>query len=167
MPTKKPTPEEVVQQLRDVRDQIIEEVTPMTPDQRRDLRDRTKRTRPSIVSALSAIGMSEKVSTVIGKSAADVNDLIKATDRWSAVEGDLAALLNGVSSANLMRKYQLGLIADQVFAVTKQLIRSPENAHLRTIFDDMKRLRNLERAKKRTPKSEDAPATPEGAAEEA
>lgn len=167
MATKKPTPEEVVQQLRDVRDQIVDEVTPMTPAQRRDLRDRTKRTRQSIVSAVSAIGMSEKVSTVIGKSPADVNDLINATDRWSAVEDDLMAFLNGISSANLMRKYQLGLIADQVFAVTKQLIRSPENAHLRTIFNDMKRLRNLERAKKRTPKSQDPPATPEGAAEEA
>ncbi len=166
MDAKKPTPEEVVQQLRDVRDQILDEVTPMTPGQRRDLRDRTKRTRPTVLAAVSAIGMSEKVATVIGKSPADVNDLIKASDRWSAVEGDLMTLLNGISSANLMRKYQLGLIADQVFAVTKQLIRSPENAHLRTIFDEMKRLRNLERAKKRTRKSEDAPA-PEGAPEEA
>ena len=148
------TPEEVVQQVRAMRAQISEEVTPMSPDRRRDLRDRTKRTRPTVEAAVSALGMSEKVSVAIGRSASDVKGLIQAADRWGVVESDLASLLNGISSANLARRFQLGLIADQVFAVTKQLIRSPENADLLPIFNEMKRLRNLERPPKRQ-KSED------------
>ena len=121
----------------------------MTPDQRRDLRDRTKRARPSIDTAITALGMSDKIAAALGRSTTDVNELIAATARWGTVEDDLKSLLNGISSANLARRYQLGLIADQIFAVTKQLIRSPENANLLPIVNEMKRLRNLERRTKR------------------
>lgn len=165
MAKQKPAPEQVVEQLRNVRSQIEEDVTPMTPDQRRDLRDRTKHTRPTILAAVSAMGMSDKVSGTVSRAPADVIGLIDLTDRWTAVEAELRALLNGVSSANLKRRYELGLIADHVFAVTKQLVRWPEHAHLSTIYEEMKRLRNLERAKKKTRKGEEAPAAPEGGAE--
>lgn len=148
-------PEDVVRQLRDVRSQIEEEVTPMTPAQRRDLRDRTKHSPETISSAASAIGMSDRVSAAIGLSLAEVQDLVGLAQRWTAVEGDLREMLNGVSSANLMRRYRLAMIADQAFAVTKQLIRAPENAHLIPIYEEMNRLRKLERQKKRT-KSESA-----------
>ena len=137
MPRTKRTPEEVVQQVRAIRSDIEEHVTPMTSEQRRDLRDRTKRTQATIEAAVHAIDMSDKIAIAVGRSAADVNQLIEAASRWGAVEGDLSSLLNGISSANLRRKYQLGLIADQVFAVTKQLIRSPENAHLLPIYTEM------------------------------
>jgi hypothetical protein len=149
MSKPKPTPDDVLQQVRSLRAEIGEHVTPMTPDQRRDLRDRTKRTPESIETAVHALDMSEKISVAIGRSVADVRDLMEATGRWGAVEGDLQSLLNGISSANLARRFQLGLIADQVFAVTKQLIRSPENAYLRPIYDEMNRLRKVERSKKK------------------
>ena len=165
MSKQRPTPEQVVEQLRAVRSQIEDDLSPMTPDQRRDLRDRTKHTRETIVAAISAIGMSERVAGTIGRSAGDVRALIGLTDRWTQVEGDLRGLLNGVSSANLMRRYQLALIADHAFAVTKQLIKWPENADLIPIFEEMKRLRNLERRTKKQ-KSEDAAAAFEGAAGE-
>jgi len=156
MPMPKPTPEDVVQQLRDVRSQIEDEVTPMTPKQRRDLRDRTRHSLETIVAAMSAIGMSNKVSGAIGMSSDQVKDLVALTSRWAVVEGDLRALFNGVSSANLKRRYQLTLIADQAFAVTKQLVRSPENEHLIPIYEEMHRLRKLERQKKTRKKPEPA-----------
>ncbi len=151
----KPTPEDIIHRIRELRSTISEHVTPMTSPQRQELRDRTKRTRPSVVTAVHAIDMSSgKIEVAVGRSSAEVNDLISATDRWGAVEGDLRSLLEGIASANVMRRYQLGLIADQVFAVTKQLVRSPENAELLPIYNEMNRLRKLERQKKRT-KSED------------
>ncbi|HEY2323385.1 MAG TPA: hypothetical protein VGJ82_11050 [Thermoanaerobaculia bacterium] len=148
MAKQKPTPEQVVEQLRAVRSQIEDDITYMTPQQRRDLRDRTKHSAETIAAASNAIGMSGKVQGAIGMSSGEVKDLVALTDRWVAVEGDLRAMLNGVTSANIKRRHQLALIADQVFAVTKQLLRSPGNEDLRTIFEDMKRLRNLERQKK-------------------
>lgn len=162
MSKQKPTPEEVVQQLRAVRSQIEDEVTPMTPAQRRDLRDRTKHSRETISAATSAIGMSDKISGAIGLSKKEVQDLIMLSQRWTAVEDDLRALLNGISSANLKRRYQLAMIADHAFAVTKQLVRWPENGHLYSIYEEMKRLRKLERQQKRRksgePASEPEPA---------
>ena len=161
MPTKKkPVPEDVIQRLRAVRNELTDEDQPMKAAQRRDLRDRTKRTPPSIQAAMSAIGMSEKVSVTIGVSSADVADLMEMDRRWMAVEEDLRSFLNGVSSANLMRRHQLGQIADHVFAITKQLVRWPENEVLINIYEEMKRLRTLERQKKRTrkPKGEPEPA---------
>jgi hypothetical protein len=160
MSKPKPTPEEVVQQLRDVRSQIEDEVTPMTPAQRRDLRDRTKHSPETISAATAAIGMSEKLTGALGMSSADVQALIMLTTRWGQVESDLRALLNGVSSANLKRRHQLTLIADHVFAVTKQLVRSPENAHLISIYEEMQALRKAERKKKRKKKEEDVAEPP-------
>lgn len=153
-----------MQQVRAIRSDIAEHVTPMTPEQRRDLRDRTKRTKPTIETSVIAIDMSDKIAIAVGRSAADVKVLMAETDRWGTVEADLSSLLNGISSANLRRKYQLGLIADQVFAVTKQLIRSPENVHLLPIYNEMKRLRNIERPKKRKKEEEPPAAPPEGGA---
>jgi hypothetical protein len=162
MPTKpKPVPEDVIARLRAVRDLLTDEDVPMTAAQRRDLRDRMKRTQPSFEAAMSAIGMSKKVSATIGVSSADVADLLEKQRRWTAVEEDLRSFLNGVSSANLLRRHQLGQIADHVFAITKQLVRWPENEVLINIYEEMKRLRTLERQKKRTrkPKGEPEPET--------
>jgi hypothetical protein len=155
--TTKPTPEEVVEQLRAVRAQIEEDVTPMTTAQRAQLRDRTKHERETIVAAISAIGMSDRVSGAIGYTPAQVNDLMELSDRWVAVEGDLRAMLNGITSANLTRRWQLALIADHAFAVTKQLVRWPENEHLVTIYQKMKHMRKMERQKKKRKGAEDAP----------
>jgi len=154
----KRTPAEVIQQLRDFRAQIEDDLDPMTPDQRRDLRDRTKHSRETVISAVSAIGMSDNVKGAIGMSSADVQELIILTDRWADVELALKALLNGVSSANLKRRYQLAAIADHAFAVTKQLVRWPENSHLIPIYEEMQRLRKLERQKKRHRKTEEPAA---------
>ena len=158
MSKPKPTPEEVAEQLRAVRSQIEDDITHMTPQQRRNLRDRTKHSPETISAAASAIDMSEKITGALGKTKADVHDLIMLTTRWEAVESDLRGLLNGVSSANLKRRHQLALIADHVFAVTKQLVRSPENANLYAIYEEMQRLRKLERQKKKRKPADDEPA---------
>jgi hypothetical protein len=149
----KKTPQEVVEQLSALRSQIEDDVTSMTPRQRRDLRDRTKHSPETISAASAAIGMSNNVSAALGKTTDDVRELMMLAIRWEKVEQDLQALYNGVSSANLKRRHQLNLIADHVFAVTKQLVRSGENEHLVTIYEEMERLRKVERQKKtRKPK---------------
>lgn len=159
MAKQKPTPEEVIQQLRDVRSQIEEDLAPMTSDQRRNLRDRTKHSPETISAAVSAIDLSANISAAIGLSSDQVKALMILLTRWVAVESDVRALLNGVSSANLKRRHRLDMIADHVFAVTKQLVRWPENDHLIPIYEEMSRLRKLERQKKRK-KSGEEDSTP-------
>ena len=162
MSKQKSTPEEVSQQLRAVRSTIEDDVAPMTAQQRRDLRDRTRHSPETIAAAMSAIGMSDNVAGAIGMKFDDVKDLMVLTTRWAAVEGDLRELFNGVSSANLKRRHKLEMIADHVFAVTKHLVRSPENEQLISIYEEMQRLRKLERQKKRRKRAGEAP--PEGEA---
>jgi len=149
MPKQKATPEELKEQLRAARSTIEDDVEPMTAQQRRDLRDRIRHSEETIAAAMSAVGMSDKVSAAVGMTTNDVKDLRMLAIRWEAVEGDLRALLNGVSSANLRRRHKLEMMADHVFAVTKHLVRSPENDGLISIFEEMQRLRKIERQKKR------------------
>lgn len=142
-------PTSVVEKLRAVRAEIEDEIQILDFADRQDLRNRTKTSPESINAAISAIGMSEKVSTALGLSAEDARAIQRATSAWSDVEGELRSFLNAVSSANLIRRHQLALITMQTYAITKQLIRVPENAVLLPQFVEMTRLRKLERLKRR------------------
>lgn len=123
----------------------------MSAEQRRDLRNRTKSSPELISTSVSAIGMSGTIAAAVGKSSQEVQDLMAAGARWSLLEGELRKFLNEVSSAGLARRHQLDLIATQTFAVTKQLIRSPENQDLIPIFEEMQAIRKTDRRKKRRP----------------
>jgi hypothetical protein len=149
------TPEMVIQQLRAIRAQIEEQDTPLSSAERRDLRNRTKTSEEVVIASIGAMGTSGKVATAVGYSVPEVMDIIKAREQWGLVEGELRGFLNGVSSANLARKRQLDLIATQAFAITKQLVRSPENADLIAHLEEMQRLRKLERPKPPTRKKKE------------
>lgn len=155
----KRTPEEVFHELRALRADLADEIRAMSADQRRDLRNRTKSSPELIISAVGAVGMSDTIAAAVGKSRQQVQGIMAADDRWSLLEGELRNFLNEVSSARLARRHQLDLIATQTFAVTKQLIRSPENQHLIPIFEEMQAIRkNQRRKKRRTTTDPEAPA---------
>jgi len=155
----KVAPETVVQKLRAIRAEIEEEVHDLSNDQRRDLRNRTKTSSESIISSINAIGMSDKIAGAVGRPASEVRGILDASRRWTAVEAELRTFLNAVSSANLMRRYQLALIATQTFAITKQLVRDPANEHLIPQFTEMTRLRKLELLKRAAAKKNDEEPT--------
>ena len=155
------TPEQVAEELRALRNDLADEIRAMSAEQRRDLRNRTKSSQELISSAVSAIGMSDSIAAAIGRTRQKVQDLMMADKRWALLEQELRGFLNEVSSAGLARRHQLDLIATQTFAVTKQLIRSPENKGLIPIFVEMQAIRKQDRRKKRR-KTEDPPAEPIG-----
>jgi hypothetical protein len=66
--------------------------------------------------------------------------------------------MNGVSSANLVRRHQLETIAGHAYAIAARLARDPANADLIPFVEEMQRLRKLERRRKRTSRTE--PETP-------
>lgn len=154
------TPEQVVEELRALRADLADEIRAMSAQQRRDLRNRTKSSPELISASVAAIGMSDTIAAAVGRSQQKVQDLMKADTRWKLLEGELRGFLNEVSSAGLARRHQLDVIATQTFAVTKQLIRSPENQDLIPIFEEMQAIRKQDRRKKRK-KSEEPPAEPE------
>jgi len=158
-PDTKLTPEAVVEQLRGLRDQLPE-ITPLTPQQRTTLRRRSYIPPEVLQASINVIGASDDVAWVIKLPIDDVHGLQDETNRWNAVEEELKALLNGVSGANLSRRYRLALIAGKAYAIGTQLTRDPANVLLVPHVQEVKRLKKAANRKKAqgTPESESSAA---------
>jgi hypothetical protein len=163
------TPEAVVDQLRAMRAQIGE-VTPLTTAQRRTLRNRANTSNPILQASINVIGALDNVSQAIGQPAGDVRQMDGEANRWTAVEDELRAMLNGVAGANLIRRQRIALIAAQAFSIGSQLARDPAHAVLVPHVQEVKRLKSFKRRKKvaQAPDSQPSPApgTPPPAAGE-
>ncbi len=142
-----PAPEVVVTQLRALQQQMGEGPH-LTAKQRQAYHDLVRLTRHTVNSSISIIGASENVSQAVGHPAEEVLRKVDVSNRWTAVEDELRAMLEGVSDANLMRRYEIALIAAQAYGVGKQLARKPENAGLKTHLQEIKRLKAIGRRKK-------------------
>lgn len=146
--TQPMTPEQVVQQLRALQEQALE-VAPLTAEQRRLLRGRTKLPEPVVQASINIIGAMDIISQAVGQPADVVHQMVDEANRWTAVEGELRAALNGVAGANLIRRQRIALIAAQAFQIGQQLARDPANAVLVPHVEEAKRLRRLTRRGKR------------------
>lgn len=159
--TQKPTPEDVIERLREIRSEF-DEIKELSFAERRDLRNKIKTSDAALESSVSIIGASDNVAHAIGRSAEDVIQIFSDRRRWYAVESELRSLLNGVSSANLVRRYQLELIAGHAYTIAARLARDPANANLIPFVEEMQRLRKLERRRKPASRTEaEAPLEPE------
>jgi len=154
-PTIALTPEAVVEVLRAVRAQISD-VTPLTAAQRRALRSRTRTTNPVLQASINAIGALEIVSQAVGQPASEVRQKYDEANRWTAVEDEVRALLSGIIGANLIRRQEVALLAEQAFNISAQLVRNPANAILVPHVQEIKRLKSFARRKKPAP----SPGTP-------
>ncbi|HEV8432733.1 MAG TPA: hypothetical protein VGR95_04915 [Thermoanaerobaculia bacterium] len=145
------TPEAIVEQLRAISGQVPEAV-PLTPDQRQAVRNhaRTAKNGEILQTTISLVGTTDVISNAVGSDADGVRQLCDDSNRWAVVEDQLRALLNGVSSANLVRRQQLAAIADTAYGVGLQLVRNPEHAALVPHVLEIKRLRSFSRRKKAT-----------------
>ncbi len=161
------TPEAVVEQLRATRAQIGE-VTPLTAAERQSVRNRTRTSDPVLQASINIIGVLDIVEQAVGQPADEVHQLYADTNRWIAVEGELRAMLNGVSGANLIRRQRLDFLAGQAYSIGTRLARDPAYAVLVPHLEEIKRLKSFKRRKKAAPASPapadpatEGPATPE------
>jgi hypothetical protein len=148
-PTPSLTPEAIVEQLRAIGSQIPE-ANPMTASQRLALRNhgRTAKNGEILQTTISLVGTTDVISSAVGRDADGVRQLCDDWNRWAVVEDELRSALNGVSSANLVRRQQLAAIADTAYGVGQQLMRNPAHAAVVPHVAEIKRLRNLGRRKK-------------------
>lgn len=155
-----PTPEQVVEQLRMLRQQIGEE-PPLTPKQRIAFRSLIRAVDPSVQTSISVIGASDGVSQAVGQPADQVRQKVDLGNRWTSVEDELRAMLSSVSDANLKRRYEIALLSAQAYTIGSSLARNPENGGLKPHLKEIKRLRSLGGRKKgaSAPKNP-APETP-------
>ena len=152
------TPEAIVEQLRAISSQVPEAV-PLTPDQRDTVRNhgRTAKNGEILQTTISMVGTTDVISNAVGHDADAVRQLCDNSNRWAVVEDELRSLLNGVSSANLVRRQQLAAIADTAYGVGQKLSRYPGHAALVPHVAEIKRLKNSGRRKK-APKTPQSPA---------
>jgi len=154
--TTRLNPEEVIAHLRTVRSQI-EEVAPLSRDQRKLVRQRLRIHPKSVVEAsINVIGVLDNVSQAIGQPLDDVRQLQDDMLRWEAVADEARAFLKGIEGANLIRRQRLTLIATQAYAIGTQLAKDPAKAVLLPHVEEVKRLKNVLRRKK----AAQAPQTP-------
>ena len=155
-PKGKLSPEDVIERLREIREEF-DEIKSLTFAERRDLRNKSRMPEAAIQQSISLLGTSDMVSQAVGRSADEVVEMLLARQRWVAVESELRSLLNGVSSANLVRRYELEVIASRTYSLALQLTRNPKNENLISFVEEMQRLRKLERRKKSRPAEEEPP----------
>jgi hypothetical protein len=152
------SPEDVVAQLRGLRQQISE-VTPLTKQQRVALHPHASVPNGVVQASINAIGASDHVQQALGQQPDDVRQLAEDANRWTAVEDELRAMLKGVTGANIIRRKRVGLLSTQAYLISQQLARDPNNSGLLPHIQEIKRLRGLSRRRKTaTPASPTAPA---------
>jgi len=98
--------------------------------------------------SINVIGALDNVSQAVGQPADEVRSLQSEANRWTAVEDELRTMLNGVSSANLIRRLRIDVLAAQAYAIGTQLARDPANAILVPHVEEIKRLKRFSRRKK-------------------
>jgi hypothetical protein len=151
-------PEVVIEQLRSIRSQLAE-VKQLSPAQKRALREQSrKQTDVILASSINVIGVLDNVAQAIGQKPEDVRQLQVDWNRWTAVSDELRGLLNGVEGANLVRRQQLILIAQQAVAIATQLARNPANEVLVPHITELKHLRKLSNRKKKPAENPQTPA---------
>jgi len=146
-PTTAANPEDVVAQLRAIR-QTIPDYGQVPVATRKAMRAASAVSVHFVNASINAIGASSIVQTTVGRTPEDLLRESNDVARWSAVEDELCAMLKGVAATNLARRHRLGLTALQTYGVTRQLARKPENADLLPHLSIMQSLNRFGRKKK-------------------
>ena len=145
------TPEAVIEQLRTMRSQI-DEVAPLSKEQRKLVKQRLRLQPKSVVEAsINVIGVLDNVSQAIGQPLDDVRQLQDDSLRWDAAAEEARAFLKGIEGGNLIRRQRLALIAMQAYSIGTQLAKDPAKAVLLPHVEEVNRLKGVSRRRRAAP----------------
>ena len=142
------TAEQVVEQLRALRDQIPEFVQLPNDRHMKTIRRRASVNVEFAREAINAVGASETVQHIVGNTPDELHQAEDEVARWTAVETELRAMLRGVGAANIVRRQRLGLAALQVYNVSRELVRQEDHANLLPHVETMRRIPKYNRRRK-------------------
>ncbi|HYI09372.1 MAG TPA: hypothetical protein VEK57_09910 [Thermoanaerobaculia bacterium] len=126
----------------------IPDYTHMTPAQTITLRRAASLDREWIIHAIATAGASEAVQMFIGKRPPELLDELSADGLWVSVEQELSSVLDGVIAAKVVRRHRLGLIALQIYGISRQLIRQKEHEALIPYVEKLQQSNKLGKRKK-------------------
>jgi len=143
------TPEQVVEQLRVMRQQIPEFVQLSNAREIKQLRRLAQVDAAFAREGISAVGASPVVQDAIGNTPDELHQAEDEIARWAVAESELRSMLRGVAAANLVRRHRIGLAVVQAYNVSRQLVRQDEHAHLRPHVERMNQVRKFGRRRTR------------------
>ena len=141
------TPEAAIEQIRSFRAQIPA-VAILNEEQRKLLRNTSQTAIPIVEASLNVIGVSDVVSSAVGRPLESVRTLQREAILWKAVEAEARSLVAGLAGANALRRDQLAVLGVNAYAVASQASRVPENEVLVSHVEEIRRLKKLARRKK-------------------
>lgn len=148
--TEPPTPEQLVAQLRAIREQIVVPAPVPAPA---SLRRRLGHVHPDFVNAsINAAGVSETVQSALGRTDEELRQQTDVTARMTAVLDELHALEQVVVEAIASQRQRTGLAALQTYQICRQLARDERHAaRLAPHIAEMKRLNRFGRRRNKAP----------------
>jgi hypothetical protein len=142
------TPEQVVEQLRVMQQQIPEFVQLSDTREIKRFR-RLARLDPEFAEeGIGVVGASPVVQEAIGNTPEELHQAEDEIARWAVAEGELRTMLQGVAAANLVRRHRVGLVLLQAYNVSRQLVRQEEHAHLVPHVQRMSQVRKFGRRRR-------------------
>jgi hypothetical protein len=151
------SPEQVVQQLRAMREQIPlpESLPPMSAARRRRLAHVDSQ---FVVAAINATGASPAVQAALGRTDEAFREESDVSNRWTAVIDEVRALLQSLLDANLLRRQRVGLAALQTYKICQQLARDDlHDTRLGAHIGEMKKLNKFGRQRRKAPQPDPQP----------
>jgi len=148
------TPEEVVRQLRALREQVPDFVLMTSEELKPFVRSATAGVE-LVHEAINAIDASPKLAQTLDRSPESLRAEAEIAARWVQVLVEVDAFRLGVSCAITMRRHRVGSVALKTYQVSRQLTRYKENADLLPHIDAMRRA--LVKFRKRRPQPGPAP----------
>jgi hypothetical protein len=149
------TPEQVIEQLRLLRQQIPDFV--QLPNNRETQNLRRLASSISLEfahEATNAVGVSVIVQSGVGTTPEGMYQDKDLAGRWAAAENEMRSVLRGLSHKNLVLRQRLCKNALQAYNISRELVKQEEHAQLLPHVEAMRRLKRRRRAK---PVTETAP----------
>jgi hypothetical protein len=152
--------DEFVEELRKLAARIPD-VAPLTPRERLLARRDARQSEAVVLNSLDLMAFSDTIAAAVGTRPGEGVAIVMDRRRWKSVELELRGMLSLITDANLVRGQRVAVMATKAYLIAQQLARNPEGAYLRTHLDEIKRLRALDRKRKKKPAGESAKPEPE------
>lgn len=143
------TPEQLIEQLRGIRQQIPNFVQLPNNRETKNLRRLVSSVSMELAhEATNAIGVSDVVQSAVGNTPEGMYRDKDITGRWSAAENEMRSVLRGLASMILVMRERLCRDTLQTYNVSRELVKQKEHAHLLPHVDAMRRLKKAHRRTK-------------------
>jgi hypothetical protein len=142
------TPEQALEQLRALREQIPGFVLEPNERELKRLRE-AARIDIQLTREAANVAGAEAVQSALGNTPAELREAENEWSQWVTVEGELRSVLRGVNAANVIRRYELARAARQAYKFGRTLTEQEEYAQLRPHVEAMYRVKNSRRRAKK------------------